>query len=980
LKYFSRFTAALLVTTVIFAMIATAEAADWPAFRHDAARTNISPESLPDGLHLQWKRQLPPVKPAFRKARLQFDAGYEPIVAGNALYVAQPHIDAVVAYAVDTGAEQWRFHADGPVRLAPVAWEDKIFFGSDDGNLYCLNAADGTMQWKFRAVPSKRKILGNGRLISVWPLRGGPVIADGTIYFAAGVWPLEGVFVYALDATSGQMRWVNDRCGALYGRNPHQGRAIAGLSPQGYLVVNGDDLVVPCGSARPATFNRHTGELINFTLPGEGRAPGGWFMMADTQDAKDIRRGKVQFDKAVNSELHEGGVYTGDGVPGLRTQITLGEKSLKYADGLDGVDGAIHAMLMANGRLFVVTLEGAIYAFASGEVEPKLHKSMPVATEVTALDPALSKQLEAANIRSGYALVLGTKSGDVVRQLAAHTELNVLASAPNVADADALRRQFGAAGIPNTRVAILSGPLEELGLPPYIADLMVAEDWSGTGFGTGPEYVVGLYERLRPYGGTACLEIDSCKDEEVRAALDGVGHTEATLERLGALLLMRREGALPGSVDYTKDWTAPDALVRAPLGMLWFDDAIAHFKRSPQPHIVGGIMVSQDKEWTGDTVSAGPANRLHEDGTGRFLLGDARFMDVYTGRVLSSAEAESRMENIPVSPGNETRAAYQFRPPYVDAYYAGHVAKGTQPGKWPFLLELEKGEMVNPISGTTERRRYVKSYGCDGGVDYGHLITMRSATPAFYDKRVESGTINISGPRSGCTNSIIPANGVLNMPFFYDGCVCSYPLPTGAALVTMPQTFEQWTAWGPGKVGPMARIGINLGAPGDRMTNEGTLFVDYPSVGGPSPEISVTTEPEAPNYFYHHALFTKGGNGWPWVSASGAEGLTSIRISGLKPGTFTVRLYFMEPKHADVGARVFDVTLQGKTLLKDFDIVADAGGRMKSAIKEFADIAVDGSCEVTLKASAGVTLLSGIELVSTELPLDEIVVAWKMAR
>jgi outer membrane protein assembly factor BamB len=52
-------------------------------------------------------------------------------------------------------------------------------------------------------VPSERKLLGNGRLISTWPVRGGPVVADGRVYFAAGVWPFEGVFVYALDAETG---------------------------------------------------------------------------------------------------------------------------------------------------------------------------------------------------------------------------------------------------------------------------------------------------------------------------------------------------------------------------------------------------------------------------------------------------------------------------------------------------------------------------------------------------------------------------------------------------------------------------------------------------------------------------------------------------------------------------------------------------------------------------------------------------------
>ena len=340
------YSAVTLFGLLSLASIATAE--DWPTWRHDAGRTNISANKIPSPLRLQWKRQLPPVTPAFRKSRLQFDQGYEPIVLGDTMYVALPHIDAVVAYAVETGKEKWRFYTAGPVRLAPVAWRDRLYFGSDDGHLYCLSATDGELQWKFRAVPSARKLLGNGRLISVWPVRGGPVLADETLYFAAGVWPLEGVFVYALNAWSGQVEWVNDRCGTLYGKQPHVGaEALGGLSPQGYLLVNGDKLLVPCGAARPATFDRHSGELLDFTLPSEGTVPGGWFMRMDPQLARDVRHGKIEFDSVVNRDLHEGGLRTGKGVAGLRTQVTLGGTLLKYADGVKGVDGDIHSVVAA---------------------------------------------------------------------------------------------------------------------------------------------------------------------------------------------------------------------------------------------------------------------------------------------------------------------------------------------------------------------------------------------------------------------------------------------------------------------------------------------------------------------------------------------------------------------------------------------------------------------------------------------------------
>ncbi len=967
-RYFAVFLIGLLSFPSLMAEV------DWPTWRHNAGRTNISTEKIPAPLRLQWKRQLPPVKPAFRKSRLQFDQGYEPIVMDDTMYVAVPHVDAVVAYAVETGKEKWRFYTAGPVRMAPVGWSNKLYFGSDDGHLYCLNASDGTLQWKFRAVPSARKLLGNGRLISVWPIRGGPVLAEGTVYFAAGVWPLEGVFVYALDARSGQVKWVNDRCGTLYGQQPHAGaEALGGLSPQGYLLVNGDELLVPCGAARPATFDRHTGKLLDFTLPSEGGVPGGWFMQMDPKVARDIRRGKIKFDSVVNRDQHEGGLRKGKGVAGSRTQVTLGGTQLNYADGMKEVDGDIHSVIAASGRLFVTNRDGMIYCFGDTSVSPKFHSAQPAPRP--SVDKALATTIAdlrtLTSVRSGYAIVLGMRNGRMAQQLATATNLHVIALAPAESDADAMRRRILEPSAPAGRLSIAAGKLEEVAFPRYLADLIVAEDWGATRLGAGADYLLTLYEKLKPYGGVACLYVESTRDKEIRNWLHAAGHTEAQVERHGDLLLVRRAGALPGAVDYTNDWSAPDALVRAPLGILWFDDSIARFKRAPQPSIVGGVMISQDKDWQGKVDKMGHVNHLHRDGTGRFRLLNASFMDVYTGRVMSRDEAESRLERVPKTAGVDFRPPYQFRPPYVESHFQELLSRGEKPKLYPFRKEAEKGQMKNPLTGLVEPRCYVKSYGCDGGVDYGHMITMRSATPAFYDKRIESGTINIAGPRSGCTNSIIPANGVLNMPYFYEGCTCSYPLPTGAALISMPQTFEQWTAWGKVTAKPIVRIGVNLGAPGDRMTHGGTLFLDYPSVGGPSPKIKIHTQPATPDYFYHHSLFIiEDGKGWPWVCASGARGLKSLRLTELEPGTFTVRLYFVEPQHAAAGFRVFDVALQGKSVLKNLDIFTAAQGKMKCLVKEFTDVQIDGDCTLSFTASKGQSLLSGIELVSTGLPLD----------
>ena len=98
---------------------------------------------------------------------------------------------------------------------------------------------------------------------------------------------------------------------------------------------------------------------------------------------------------------------------------------------------------------------------------------------------------------------------------------------------------------------------------------------------------MAVFPHLRPFGGTAIMSVptDHRKAfEESAAALAG-----ARVRHEGRWTWLVREGPLPGSADYTGGWTANrDDLVRAPLGVLWFDDDLGLFKRSPQPIFVVG--------------------------------------------------------------------------------------------------------------------------------------------------------------------------------------------------------------------------------------------------------------------------------------------------------------------------------------------------------------------------------------------------------
>jgi hypothetical protein len=507
-------------------------------------------------------------------------------------------------------------------------------------------------------------------------------------------------------------------------------------------------------------------------------------------------------------------------------------------------------------------------------------------------------------------------------------------------------------GFTADRVSLFVGNGIDLDFPRYFASLIVVEETSDLIW--TQESLAQVYSSLRPYGGSLCVPGSKNFRDAFRASVKASKLPGASLSEGKGFTLLKKDGALPGATNYLGEWAkSPDEGVRFPLGVLWFGDELGHFKRSPQPKFVDGVMVSTPKKWVVDKDER-VAGKID------YRLTPAVLSDVYTGRVMGSdEETEIRKKHGKVD--LKTLQPSQYRPP-------------KQLNDWA-PKKPSPGERINPLTGEKEPRTFPKSYGCDGGLDYGHLYTMRSATASYYDKRIESGTINLSGPRSGCTNSIIPANGVLNVPYYYEGCTCSYPLPMAMALVSMPQTYEQWTSWGtmpPGKLnGKVRRVGLNFGAPGDRVTESGTLWLDFPSVGGPSPVLPVNVLPEKITYRYHHSLRVEGGQGWPWIAASLAEGIETIRINGLTKGIYVLRLTFLEPDQVKPGERIFDVMHKGKKLLSKYDVANAAGGSMRAKTESFTGIKLENSLVLKLRSIRGKPIISGLELTRSDLPLDE---------
>lgn len=620
-------------------IVCVATAADWPTWRGDAARSGYTLQRLPREPSLRWvykSRHHP--RPAWsgRDTRMTCDRAYHPVVVGGKVFFASSADCKVYALDAATGARRWEFFTGGPVRFAPGVCTGRVLVAGDDGFLYCLAADDGRLLWKLRGGPRDDMLLGNDRITSRWPARGGPVIADGLVYFGAGIWPSEGIFVRAVDVADGKVRWCNDASGSIYMPQPHGGaNAQSGISAQGYLALCGDRLLVPTGRAVPAALDPAGGKLLYFRLQEHGNGKGGGSDVVATDRLffnggcfYDPDKGGILgrgIDTATVAVTPKGIVHargnailqstiaereTVDRKGQKLTQIVPGEpvllmhapgravRSLIVADGLivaggeDRVslldpaekkvlttvplDGAAYALAVAEGRLLVGTDKGTIYCFDGGP--PGRPNVIEPAAEVVAddndgvADAAAEQIIRQSGVTEGYCVDLGCGYGELALALAGRTKLQIYAVDPDPKKVAAARLRLDAAGLYGVRVTVHQGDPDATAYPDCFADLVI----SGRSIREGPQVAAAAEIRRlqRPYGGVACIGKPSNMTNTVRSPLEGAG-------------TWTHQYCDPANTN-----CSTDAVAKGPLGMLWFTDLDfpmpSRHGRGPAPMFLDG--------------------------------------------------------------------------------------------------------------------------------------------------------------------------------------------------------------------------------------------------------------------------------------------------------------------------------------------------------------------------------------------------------
>ena len=104
-----------------------------------------------------------------------------PVVADGTVYVGS-NDGNVYALDADGGAERWTFETGDPVAVSPAVAGNTVFAGNEGGTVYAIDAMEGTERWTFQT---------DG------PVESSPAVADDTVYVGS-----DDDNVYALDTAA----------------------------------------------------------------------------------------------------------------------------------------------------------------------------------------------------------------------------------------------------------------------------------------------------------------------------------------------------------------------------------------------------------------------------------------------------------------------------------------------------------------------------------------------------------------------------------------------------------------------------------------------------------------------------------------------------------------------------------------------------------------------------------------------------------
>ncbi len=166
----------------------SSEVQDWSMFMADPEHS--AEGAGPTNLAVKWKFQ----------AEAQIVS--QPAASNGVVYFGS--LDGNI-YALDanSGAKKWTFKTSYQVASSVAVVNGKVYTGADDGNIYCLDANTGSQQWKTYAGGITKNMLGSGTYLNIAPpVRSSPMVVGTRVYVGS----LDGN-LYCLNTNNGNVIW-----------------------------------------------------------------------------------------------------------------------------------------------------------------------------------------------------------------------------------------------------------------------------------------------------------------------------------------------------------------------------------------------------------------------------------------------------------------------------------------------------------------------------------------------------------------------------------------------------------------------------------------------------------------------------------------------------------------------------------------------------------------------------------------------------
>ncbi len=175
---------------------------EWATYRYDSSRSGNTHVSISTNFQKKWNTKL--------KGKLT-----APVIGDDKVFLASINLHTIFALDAKNGKVLWKYTAGGRIDSPPTIYKGRVFFGSNDGWVYCLKSLDGKLIWKYCAAPAQRVCSSYGQIESLWPIHGSVLIEKDNLYCVAGRTRFldEGIRVLKLNPITGEklLETVMDR-------------------------------------------------------------------------------------------------------------------------------------------------------------------------------------------------------------------------------------------------------------------------------------------------------------------------------------------------------------------------------------------------------------------------------------------------------------------------------------------------------------------------------------------------------------------------------------------------------------------------------------------------------------------------------------------------------------------------------------------------------------------------------------------------